>query len=113
MAPSQAQVRTASAVSGSLIRCSTPKMDGIIISSAHRCCRARVVRYCVATELLAVVVFPPSWWTFAHERIVFIGEHILCYQFLTREKRVVMVDGVTPGASVDRFYQVNPTFWVV
>ena len=26
-------------------------VEDIIISSAHRCCRARVVRYCVAAEL--------------------------------------------------------------
>jgi len=61
-------------------------------------------------ELSAVVVFPPSWWTFALERIVFIGEHIVCQKFLTRKKRIIMVDGVTPGASVDRFYQVNLLF---
>ena len=41
-------VRTASALSGLLVRCLASKMEDAIISSAHRCCPARVVRYCVA-----------------------------------------------------------------
>ena len=43
-------VRTASALSGLLMRCLAPNLEDAIISSAHRCCRARVVRYCVAPE---------------------------------------------------------------
>ena len=44
-------VWTARALDRLLMRRPAPDMEDIIIGSAHRCCRARVVSYCVAAEL--------------------------------------------------------------
>ena len=44
-------VWTAGALDRLLMRRPAQNVEDIIISSAHRCCRARVVRYCVAAEL--------------------------------------------------------------